>query len=60
MLRHNLITSLLLAAVAAPALAQDKAAAAVPFVLDAGSIEVKALIDKAAAHLGWNILSNPQ
>lgn len=40
--------------------AQEKGADKVPFVLDAGDLEIKALIDKAAGHLGWNILTNEQ
>src|SRR5690606_24993153 len=44
-----------------PALAaQEQAAQAQPFVLEAGETKLTELVDRCAQHLGWSILSSPQ
>ncbi|MBM4063364.1 MAG: hypothetical protein FJ265_20035 [Planctomycetes bacterium] len=40
--------------------AQQPAAETKPFVIDAGELEVTALIDRCATHLRWNIMVNEQ
>lgn len=61
MFQKPLLSCLFLAAAAAPALSQGPAAnGAAQFVLEPGAIEIAELIDRAASHLGWNILVDPQ
>lgn len=54
------VIPLVLAAVAAPAVAQDSDAPGKMFALEAGNYELVELIDVAAGYLDWNILTNDQ